>query len=303
MVKDSETLALINGVTLTGDGVEYVLNNGIHSNYYEYGSHTFSLEADGYYSKTTSLFVVGNSTFTIEMTPSVVAEQQKLNLLYPHEVRIITTDVHGNRLANINVTSVMLNTTVAGTNWFETLFGISSSATAIEGTTMVGYTDSYGSIVFPMISSGKYRIIFSEPTIGVNQQWELYPDQSAYSIVLATTSTAPTPRSGDYINATLTTVPLNTSVSLNMTYVDLSATTTDLTFYVRFANQSPAYSHTFTSQSVVNTSYIVSNTKDTAYVWGFNANNTKFGWQNQSNGITLKGVTEVLYNPFEYRGW
>jgi hypothetical protein len=303
MVKDSETLALINGVVVTTeDNVEHTLTNGILAQSFEYGSHTFAFEADGYYSKTTSLFIVGNSTFTVLLTPSVVAEQQKLNLLYPHEVRIITVDAHGNRLANVNVTSTMLTTTVEGTNWFETLFGISSSATPVKNTTVMGYTDSYGSIIFPMISSGRYRLTFSEPSIGVNQQMDLYPDQAAYSIVLLTTATVPIPFSGDYINSTLTASDLGATVSLNMTYRDNSSTTNDLTFYVRFANQSLLHSEVFTSPTNLNSAYAVANVADSAYVWGFAANNSRFGWQNQSNGITLKGAAGVLYDPFSYKG-
>ena len=153
-----------------------------------------------------------------------------------------------------------------------------------------------------MISSGYYRLTFKEATIGVDQYVYLYPDQTVYTYVLQTTATAEIPFSGDYINSTLTATPMGATVSLNMTYVDLSATTNALTFFVRFSNKTVAYSHLYTSQNVVNTSYSVSNIAGDAYVWGYEANNTRFGWQNQSSGITLKGVTGIVYNPFEYKG-
>ena len=275
-----------------------------------YSAVVVSVGATGYYSRTISYVVDRDRTETIYLTE--VAEsptpnsQSNLNLLYPHEVRIIAIDSNGGRLSNVVVSTVMLNTTTYGTNWWQYLYGISASATPMENTTMYGNTDAYGSIVFPMISSSLYRISFSQPSTGVSKTLDLYPDQMAYTFVLATTATAAIANSADYINQTLTVLEASPLIYLNMTYSDSGHTTSDITFYVKYANQTPANTQTFPSvagsNQTVNTSYAVTNIKGDAYVWGFAANNTRFGWINNSQGITLKGASGVLYNPFIYKG-
>jgi len=293
------------------------LSNGDNTTTDMFGVATFSMNysavvvsvgATGYYSRTISYVVDRDRTETIYLTE--VAEspnsQSNLNLLYPHEVRIIAIDSNGGRLSNVVVSTVMLNTTTYGTNWWQYLYGISASATPMENTTMYGNTDAYGSIVFPMISSSLYRISFSQPSTGVSKTLDLYPDQMAYTFVLATTATAAIANSADYINQTLTVLEASPLIYLNMTYSDSGHTTSDITFYVKYANQTPANTQTFPSvagsNQTVNTSYAVTNIKGDAYVWGFAANNTRFGWINNSQGITLKGASGVLYNPFIYKG-
>lgn len=285
--------------------------NGTYIGTYPFGAKAFIYYSDGYVSKTGSYFIDGNKEYTVQLTPTTVQQPSssgKLNVLYPHEVRIITVDTNSNRLMGVQVTAVMQNSTIINTNWLTTLFGISEEATPIENTTLEGYTDSYGSVVFPMISSGKYRLSFSNASLGISQSLDLYPDQASYTYVLSTTALPAILESGDYINTTLTALDAAPNVYLNMTYSDTSATTNDVTFFIAYPNKTTMYSQTYQaiggSNQSVNTSYPVTNIAGAAYVWGCKANTTTFGWQNTSKGITLKGSTGILYNPFVYKeGW
>jgi hypothetical protein len=253
------------------------------------------------------VFVDGDTETTVTLSAAAANQTPatKLNLLYPHEVRIIAVDTNSHLLTGIFVEAIMMNTTIENTNWLtgiSSLFGISPEATPINGTLMYGYTDSYGSTVFPMVSSGLYRLTFTNASMGVSRQIQVYPDQSAYTYVLATTATAPVANMADYITTNLSVYESPPNVYLNATYRDTGLTTSDTTFYVNYANRTPKYSYVYYANQTINASYAVSNIANDAYVWGFAANNTRFGWINQSQGITLKGVAGILYNPFDYKG-
>ena len=272
----------------------------------KWGYINLSSTASAFYSSDLYAIEITGGTTNVYMTPFTPDTSGKINVLYPHEVRIMVVDKYGNRLKSVTVDAVMVNSTTYGTNWFEKLFGISTSATPIEGTWMNGTTDSYGSVIFPMVGSGDYQLMFRNALLGINQTERLHPDQVAYTIVVQTTGTQDVPDMADYITYALTTLDAAPNVYLNMSYVDTLGETSDVLFYVNFPNQTSAYSKMYQSFSgsnqTVNASYAVSNVKGAAYVWGFAANNTQWGFLNQSQGITLKGATGVIYNPFEYHG-
>jgi hypothetical protein len=311
-IKDSVSLSGIPGaVVATSNGDNTTTSVlGVATISTNYTALVVQVGATGYGSRVISYVVDRDRTETIYLTPISPSPtpntQANLNLLYPHEVRIITVDNNGNRLPGVTTSVVMLNTTTYGTNWWSFLYGISSSATPMNGTTLSGNTDGYGSIVFPMVGANLYRFTFSQPSTGISKTLDLYPDQSVYTFILATTATAPILNSGDYITQNLTVLDAPPLVYLNMTYIDSYHTTSDVTFYVKWSNLTPVYSKVFPSvagsnQSVA-TSYGATNTKGAMYIWGFAANNTEFGWINNSMGITMKGPDGVLYNPFVYKG-
>jgi PKD repeat protein len=310
-IKDSSTLMGIPSATIMTSNGDNLTTSvlGVASLSTNYTALVVNVGATGYYSRSLSYVVDRDRTETIYLTADTSTSPgtpTNLNLLYPHEVRIITVDNNGNRLPGVATSVVMLNTTTYGTNWWSYLYGISASATPMNSTILTGLTDGYGSIVFPMISSSLYRFTFSQPSTGISKTLDLYPDQAAYTFILATTATAPILNSGDYITQNLTVVEAAPLLYLNMSYNDSYHTTSDTTFYVKWANLTPVYSKVFPSilgsNQSVTTGYGLTNIKGNAYIWGFYANNTQFGWINNSMGVTMKGPDGILYNPFVYKG-
>jgi hypothetical protein len=204
----------------------------------------------------------------------------------------------------------MDNSTLLG-NWLSALFGVDTGTSPGINETMSGTTDDWGSIVFPVISSGKYVMTFTGSTIvGGTSTKTIYPDELTITIILATTNSQMTVNKWDYLNGTLSTfVPNSSWVFLNLTYKDASLSTTQLTFYVNYPNQTTKYIKVFpaTPPSVnqsINTSYAVSNVKGNAYVWGWYSNSTTFGNSSGSQGITMSGPQGILVDIFTPRtGW
>jgi len=267
------------------------------------GTSNMTVAADGFFT-TTQTFTIGTTGTTqkVYLTP-LSGASPNLNMLYPHECRIIVVDLKGAPIATLPTTMVMLNSTTYGTNWFNTLFGVPPSATDIEGTTMYGYTDSFGSIVFPVVGSGYYMITFTDPTRGISTSYYLHPDQATYTLSVPTTASQSAPSQSDYIFTNLSVFESAPNVYLNMTYRDIGNMTTHVNYTVRFPNNTVYYTNYFNGSSalVANTSYPVANVRGNQYVWGYTAYNTQFGWLNRSQGITLKGVDGILFNPFVYK--
>jgi hypothetical protein len=231
-------------------------------------------------------------TIYLTAVTSNATNDGKLNILYPHEVKFKVMGVYGTPLENVNVTAVMVETTTQGTNWLESLFGISSVATSVTSTTMQGSTSTDGSIVFPMVSSLKYSMVFTSVAQGISKTITLYPDQAIYNIVLASTLVAPTYIQGDYIHAALTAGDGSGAlVNLNLTYNDSLLSTTSVTFYVNDGNGTQLYVSTGApAGGIFDRSYAVTNRKTKNYVWGYNATSTQFGLISEAMGITMKGT-------------
>jgi PKD repeat protein len=221
-------------------------------------------------------------------------ESGKINTLYPREVSFTAVDRFGRALAGVPVTSTMLTSTVNNTNWLTTMFGLADSS--METEVLAGTTDDAGQVVFPMIASGHYRLVFTDSTRGISDTRDVHPSQLNYIYILSTSDTAIAENKADSINVTLGTYPPKdtnpTTVYLMANYTDLSATTTAATFYVLYPNQTPLYSEDLGAVTSANRSYAVANTAGSAYIWGINATTTKFGRTNKVMGITLPGTGE-----------
>jgi hypothetical protein len=197
-------------------------------------------------------------------------------------------------LSDVDVATVMTNSTIQDTNWIYTLFGISTETTPVNSTIMRGSSDSGGQITFPLISSGKYTMVFNSTARGIAESRTIYPQQANYVLVLHPNA-ALIPNRADYINGTLSQSTPNTSwINLNFSYQDLSATTTSVTFYVETANRTRIFSQTFTGATLVNSSKAIANTAGTSYVWGYVANSSQFGNVSAAQGIIPQGVKGKL---------
>lgn len=288
---------VVNGTNVTDTG-EFTITS-------LYGTVNISSTASTFYENNLyNVEITGDNT-DIRMTP-FVSQNTAQNAPYMREVRINCVDKHGIPLDGVSITTYMINSTVDSTNWLSTLYGMPVISTPIAGTYLYGTTDSRGSVVFMMVGSGNYEIQFSKADEGISDTERFYPKESDYTFVLDTTLTAPVANPDDYINITFDTLDATTVVYLNATYIDTNANTTNVLFFVDYPNRTRMYSKNYPgfegTNQTVSVSYAVTNTAGDAYVWGMSGTSSVFGVRNRSQGITLKGVTNVLYNPFVFNG-
>jgi hypothetical protein len=309
IVDATTTLPIPVVLVLDNTGKNQTTSTGTFVGTYPYSVVVLYLSSPGYNSRAVSYVVDQNIVETVQLTKTVTSTTEgKLNILYPHEVRIIVIDAKGVQQDNVLCTAVMMNSTIEGTNWLSTLFGVSEAATPVNDTLMTGYTDSMGTVVFPMVSSGLYTLTFTDTGRGIATTKTLHPQENTYTFIVPTTRTAPVESSASSINSSVTVVDIAGAVYLNVSYANAKLTTTNVHYFINYANTTPFYEKNFagtpSTNQTVNFGYPVSNVRGDAYFWGFEAYDTKWGWTNQSSGITMKGVDGMLYNPFIYSdGW
>jgi len=294
---DSVTLLPIPVVSVM-DSTSYntTTTTGVFTHTYPYSVVVLYASSTGYTSRSASYVVDADRAVTIPMVKAVEdSASATLNSLYPKEVTIRFLDRYGNPQKNVSIVAVMSSSTVSNTNWVQTLFGVSSDATSMQNTTLTGVTDDIGQVIFPMISSGRYTVTATKAADGIASTTILYPSQSQYTIIVATTATPTVLLRSDYVNASLfvtTYVPATTW--LNFSYNDTSHSTTSLTFYVDASNATRLYTNTVTGVSLYNNSYAAANVKLTGYVWGYFALTPAWGNTSEALGITMKGATDTM---------
>jgi PKD repeat protein len=269
-----------------GDGTTSNTSGSVQHVFTYLGSYDVSLTING----TTN----GISTMTKPAYINIVAAVPgKINTLYPREVSFTLVDRYGRAIPNLPVTVTMLSSSTDNTNWLVSMFGLAD--VSINSTILYDTTDDNGGVVFPMIASGRYNMVFYDPTRGISESRTVHPDQEDYIYILSTSDTAIATNKADYINTDLSTYPPRetnpSTVYLVANYTDLSGTTTNATFFIIYPNQTLVY-HTSSTASVMNNQYAVANVKGAAYVWGIEATTTRFGVVNKVMGITLAGNAE-----------
>jgi PKD repeat protein len=283
-VKDSNTLALINGAKITdGEGNVNTLTNGILTNNYQYGSHLFTTEAEGYYSKTTSLFIVSNSTFTIELTPQSGGTQTIW--WSPQDVELIVVDANHQVLTNTSVGATVIESTLPGGS-YDTFLGMLQNAYGIprvQAITMLnaitilnGTTDITGSVSFLMLPTSGYIIDIGNG----NFTTTLYPKNTIYTI--QTTGSGYTQpqnvvsnyNSNSYDTLNITEPDIN-HIKMQLFYYDATAQTNNIDFWVKLVDNDTYINNQ--SISVVNLkgpvllNYTVENIRGQQWKWGYDA--------------------------------
>lgn len=306
-VKDSKNSAAITTANVTASGSasgSYTTTLGYANITSDYGSLTVSASAEGYYPATETYAMDRDRSETIYLSTITDTDNTNLNTLYPREVRFMIVDRWNNKQTGVTVTAEMTSSTIENTNWLTTLFGIQDEATAINTTTLTGTTDDYGSIIFPMIASGKYELTMTKASAGISETKTIYPDQTSYTIIVGTTATAIPDSKSDYIHMNLSIIDVGTDVYLVGVYNDTSATTTNAWFYLNYSNRSVYKTFNMSAQSW-SFYKIVNNTKGNSYVWGINATSSTWGVNHIEQGITLNGLSDMMFNPFDptRTGW
>jgi PKD repeat protein/lysophospholipase L1-like esterase len=264
---------------------------------YPYSTVVLYLSSSGYDSKSASYIVDSDRSETVQMVKtSIIIPSSNLNLLYPHEVQFTLADSYGHSLSNVNVTATMTSSSVENTNWYSTLFGISTQATSVNATTLYAFSDDSGSFAMPMISSGRYTMNFTSVARGISESRTLTPQQANYIFVLTPTASLILNR-GDYINGTLyQTVPNSSYVDLNVDYIDIGHTTTGMMFFVNNGATGNRLYTKIVAGYNGNSSYSAANIASASYVWGYYANSSQFGNVSEAQGIMMKGVSGKMFN-------
>lgn len=303
-VTDPITIAITTGTTTNST----TTTTGTANFSTTYALYAIAVSGSGYATSTTSTVVSSDMVVTVYLSESETTSTTNLNSMYPREVTFLITDRWNNAQTGVNVSVVMLSSTIDGTNWWQTLFGIPSSATLINTTVMNGTTDDHGSIIFPMIASGKYQITLTKAVAGINEVKVIYPSQTSYTIVVATTASAVSPSKSSFITENLSVINAGATIGLRGVYNDTSYTTTEIIFFVNYSNHTPLYSNRYSTTPAthnLSVTYFVPNTKGYSYVWGINGTSSTWGFSPISQGITMKGLTGMLVNPFDptRTGW
>lgn len=281
---------VINGTTYTTSGTFAITSLWGHIN--------LTSSASAFYANTLYGVEINGGTTNIYMTPYVPDNTVKLNQLYPKEVRFVALDTaNGAVIPGIGVTAVSYNATYDGTNWEAKLYGVSSAATSIQNTVMVGTTDAGGSITFPMISSNQYAMSFVNASAGINQSLLVFPLQTEYRVWIDTTGA--TNNTLSQISGSNLTVsePNSSYVTLGMNYIDTSGLTENVTFTVTSqSNSTVIYTETITSgiAAGVSSDYTIQNIRGDGFVWKYVAYRSDSSVLSQGAGVTMKGPNGVL---------
>lgn len=282
---------IINGTAYTTSGT-FTITSSL------WGTVNLTSSASAFYANTLYGVEINGGTTNIYMTPYVPDNTVKLNQLYPKEVRFVALDTaNGAVIPGIGVTAVSYNATYDGTNWEAKLYGVSSAATSIQDTVMVGTTDAGGSITFPMISSNQYAMSFVNASAGINQSLLVFPLQTEYRVWIDTTGA--TNNTLSQISGSNLTVsePNSSYVTLGMNYIDTSGLTENVTFTVTSqSNSTVIYTETITSgiTAGVSSDYTIQNIRGDGFVWKYVAYRSDSSVLSQGAGVTMKGPNGVL---------
>lgn len=291
LVHFTDTSTLTNTAGLT---YNWSFGDGTYSSEYGDTQHVFA-----YLGSYDITLILNSSTESVTETKHayiniINKDGGKINTLYPRETSFTLVDKYGRVLPDVTVTATMTSSSVEGTDWLTSMFGLADDS--INSTVLSDTTDDSGQVVFPMIASGRYHMTFVDLARGINEARDVHPSQINYIYILTTDDTAIADNKADFINVTLGTYPPKDTnpamVYLTANYTDLSGTTNRATFYVLYPNQTPLYSENLGGASTSYAQYPVQNRAGGAYIWGINATTTKFGELNKVMGITLSGNGE-----------
>jgi hypothetical protein len=285
---DSSTLLPIPVVTvIDSNGNNATTTAGTYTGTYPYESVIIYATSSGYNSASASYVVTGNLVETIQMTKTTTTTQNSNVVYYPQQIQIFFDDYHSNPISGVSVTATPVNFT-APANWTNTLLGISPNVN-IHNTTLGGSTDSLGSVIFPMVQSQLYTVTITGTSTlneAVNYTYQMYPQQLVNYKVVPTSaypSLLPTPQALQsqivYVIANTTNATGGTLQWYNITYLDQSSGTLNLTCYITNTTGSWITSNNFTSpaSNSQTCSYLEPNINGGAYTFGFIANQSVLG--------------------------
>lgn len=260
---------------LSSVGAEYTTTNGTAYLSTSPAVMVVYVSSEGYISKQMSYVMDKDRTETIQLSDASDSPMST-TIYYPHHVRFSVMDITGQPIEGVNVTATAVESTVPW-EWLLSFLGINTEKIEIQNTTLAGSTGTDGSWTASMVEVVRYSLVFSNETKGIYEEITLYPKEDNYVIVV---SPSESPNSVLLLNGTLTDRVLNsTHDRLQLDWVDMSGTTTNLTFIVRHgakADSPVVYSTSIDPTGNVTLYHDVPSTPGDTYVWGFIASNSQF---------------------------
>lgn len=242
---------------------------------------------------------------TANATNATVTPTPTQLVVYGHMVRFTFRDINDNPFVGLNVTATMQEST-SPWSWLAQTFGFTSNEDP-KNITLSGSTGSDGSWSALMIPNVRYEMKAWTANNSVNMTWSLYPQETDYLYIIQDDRT---PDLGDSVFFNLTHTRISSStVRLNWYYNDTLVETGEFRYWL--INQTDPENSTYiinttTTGHNFNLNYDIADTlKGAQYVWGFEANHTRFGEIEKNAGITLPGggnkrLVEIGLNDDEY---
>lgn len=240
--KDGSTGATIQGIPIyfeASDGQTANTTFGYTVFTMDGGYYTFTGTGEGYSVGQGSATVTADTSVTLLMynTTYIPTDVAAYGV---HQVRFSVRNEWGAPLENIAVSAQGYETTAGDWSWLYSLLGINLDSSPIHNQSMAGTTARDGSIVFMMIESVKYDLNFLNATLGINENYTVYPKDDYYEFWLTTGESWFT--SGynalEEINISVSKVRKNTTHGfINITYKDALSGTTGGTIYVNQTNK------------------------------------------------------------------
>lgn len=302
-VKDADDLTNLHNTTISlSDGQESTQNPATFTA--DYGPHTITAAAGGYYPQIQSVYLdkPGTTTATVLLTakPEPVPPPEMPNYP-PHNVKFTIQTLLGTPLSGVNVSAQGFEQTPSS-NLIERLLGINMTSTPINSELMSGTTDTNGEINFMMIEAVKYRIQLYKPDV-VNQTLEIYPKEDTYPIIISTAGGPLLPDAGDalrdiHINVTSTG---GDTGHIHIDYNDTTRKTTGLTIQVTQQNTTDSSapeeviaSHTVANDANVTHTFDLSVYKGQSFFVRLEAQHPDFGTVHRDYAVAFKGVRVPL---------
>jgi len=307
------TLKAINaktGISVTsfsadlGTGETKTTTNGIVKfRCLETGYYSLRITANGYYVYTETIVVDTTKEMTVTLTP--ISEFDYYVLPNARTVTFIVEDIYGKRLENIYVEAVGYNITHPY-GWLGSVFGFTNE-TEIYGTRQNGTTDSNGEIAFLMADTIKYKVRFTNESLGINKTWFKYPTRDEYTIVVMPWEYSAEEERKKQLMATtvnITTAKINsTHAIIYVKYTDPNDMTESVNINITrlevFGEEEVVYNVTITDNSFINESFIVTPYKGRSFNVRIRALHEGYGERIWEYGVKFKGLLKDLELPEE----
>jgi hypothetical protein len=189
-----------------------------------------------------------------------------------HTVRFKCQDYLGKPIVGMNVTAVGVETSLGSTDWVSFLYGVDLNNTPVLNTPMTATTGSDGSVVYVMLESSKYSLHYTNPALGIDETRYYYPKEDSYLEIFWTsipTLATPTPNPCGVPQYFTDAVENGSYYNLIINYSDCTATTRNMTVYVKNAKTSEVLlNFNVSNPNAFNVTYLVNNTKGTSFHYG-----------------------------------
>jgi len=215
----------------------------------------------------------------------------------PQQVRFRLVGTDGYFLEGVSVSATPINFS-APSNWTSILLGINDNV-GITGTTVSGTTSSDGSWVAPMLQSIQYNMT-SYRASDIDYTMTIHPEQTDYTLTIPVGVVAIPTSAANVITYSVQNATVDaTHQYFNMSYEDTSGGTNALVFYVYNTSSKVLVSSAAYSGAAANDqtySALLGVVEGNSYTYGVSANQSEYGWINQTSTMTLSYDTQIFAN-------